>query len=81
MSIFICTVFSMVANFRPKNNWLKISYIKVSVRNTLSHSWKIAEFLGIIAYYYELNLRKFATIPKNSCGNAQFGGLEAADEF
>ena len=74
MIVFICTVFSKVANFRPKNNWLKISQMQLSVRYTLSHGWKIAEILGINAYYYELNLRKFAIIPKNSCGNAQLGG-------
>jgi hypothetical protein len=75
MIVFICTIFSKMANFRPKDNWLKISQLELSVRYTLSHEWKIAFFLGIIAYYYELNLRKFAIIPKKSCENAQLGVL------
>ena len=74
MIAFICTIFSKVANFRPKDNWLKISQLEINVRNTLSHEWKIAVFLGITAYNYELNLRKIAIIPKKNCENAQLGG-------
>jgi hypothetical protein len=74
MIVFICTIFSKVSNFRPKDNWLKISQLNLSVRDTLSHKWKIAFFLGIIAHYYGLNLRKIAIIPKKTCEDAQLGG-------
>jgi hypothetical protein len=79
MIVFICTIFSKVANFRPKSNLLKISQLELSVRDTPSQNWKIAVFLGIIAYHYERILRKFAIIPKKICENAQLalarGGL------
>jgi hypothetical protein len=77
MIVFICTIFSKMANFRPKDNWLKISQLELSVRDTLSHEWKIAVFLGTIAHYYELNLRKIAIIPKKTCENAQPVGWRA----
>jgi hypothetical protein len=66
-----------VANFRPKNNRVIFSRLRLCVGYTLSHGWKIADFLGIIAYYYELNLRKFANMAKKSCESAQIEGPAA----
>jgi hypothetical protein len=63
-----------VANTRPKNNQMIFSRLRHRVCCVLSHGWKIADFLGINAYYYELNLRKFAKIAKKSCEFSQIGG-------
>jgi hypothetical protein len=47
------------------------SRLRPCVCCTLSHGWKIADFLGINAYNYELNLRKFAKMDKKSCEFSQ----------